>query len=340
MIEVLFARERDVAGWAADHAAGRRPGAWPYGLEALRESDQEARVGSVGEPGRLQVLRDRVLPRRASSAVGASGVQGSGDVGVTWDENVARRMLLTRPHDRMYTGVIWVTDRVERGQDVGRMRDVLRRMSGLWVISRGQVEPLRRFVGEDGPPVGFFTFGVDADFFAARPWPERPMVLSVGGDRDRDPATLFAALARVHAERPDVELLVQTTSDAPPPEGVAVVPHVSHRELADLYARASVVAVATRDNLHASGMTVSLEAMATGRPVVMTDTPGIEDYVVHERTGLLAPVGDPEALAGHVLRLLRDEDEARRFGAAGRAAVEDRLTTRHLAASLAAFVAH
>jgi glycosyltransferase involved in cell wall biosynthesis len=333
VIEVLFARERDVAGWAADHAVGLRPGLWPYGLEALRDSDQEARIASVGEPGRLQVLRDRVAPRRASS-FGAR----SDDVGVTWDENVARRMLLKRPHDRMYTGVIWVTDRVERGQDVGRMRDVLRRMSGLWVISRGQVEPLRRFVGEDGPPVGFFTFGVDEEFFAARPWPSRPMVLSIGGDRDRDPATLFAALRRVHAERPDVELVVQTTSEATPPEGVTVVPHVSHRELAELYARASVVAVATRDNLHASGMTVSLEAMATGRPVVMTDTPGIEDYVVHERTGLLAPVGDASALAGHVLRLLGDEAEARAFGAAGRALVEERLTTRHLAASLAEFV--
>ncbi|TWX38934.1 glycosyltransferase family 4 protein [Frigoribacterium sp. ACAM 257] len=335
-MEVLFATERDVAGWAADHAAGLRPGLWPYGLEALRGPDPAARIASVAEPGRLQVLRDRVAPRRASSAVGARGVDG--DVGVTWDENVARRMLLTRPHDRMYTGVIWVTDRVERGQDVGRMRDVLRRMSGLWVISRGQVEPLRRFVGEDGPPVGFFTFGVDEEFFAARPWPERPMVLSIGGDRDRDPATLFSTLERVHADRPDVELVVQTTSDAAPPAGVAVVPHVSHRELAELYARASVVAVATRDNLHASGMTVSLEAMATGRPVVMTDTPGIEDYVEHERTGLLAPVGDADALAGHVLRLLGDDDEARRFGAAGRAAVEDRLTTRHLAASLAEFV--
>lgn len=333
MIEVLFASERDVPGWAADHAAGLRPGLWPYGLEALRDADREARIASVPEPGRLQVLRDRVVPRRASS----SGVP-SDDVGVTWDENVARRMLLARPHERMYTGVIWVTDRVERGQDVGRMRDVLRRMSGLWVISRGQVEPLRRFVGEDGPPVGFFTFGVDEDFFAARPWPTRPMVLSIGGDRDRDPATLFATLEQVHAERPDVELVVQTTSDAAPPEGVTVVPHVSHRELAELYARASLVAVATRDNLHASGMTVSLEAMATGRPVVMTDTPGIEDYVVHERTGLLAPVGDSAALAGHVLRLLGDEAEARAFGAAGRTLVEERLTTRHLAASLAEFV--
>ncbi|NQW87949.1 MULTISPECIES: glycosyltransferase family 4 protein [unclassified Frigoribacterium] len=333
MIEVLFASERDVPGWAADHAAGLRPGLWPYGLEALRDADPGARIASVPEPGRLQVLRDRVVPRRASS----SGVP-SDDVGVTWDENVARRMLLARPHERMYTGVIWVTDRVERGQDVGRMRDVLRRMSGLWVISRGQVEPLRRFVGEDGPPVGFFTFGVDEDFFAARPWPTRPMVLSIGGDRDRDPATLFATLEQVHAERPDVELVVQTTSDAAPPEGVTVVPHVSHRELAELYARASLVAVATRDNLHASGMTVSLEAMATGRPVVMTDTPGIEDYVVHERTGLLAPVGDSAALAGNVLRLLGDEAEARAFGAAGRALVEERLTTRHLAASLAEFV--
>jgi len=334
--DLLVPVERDVDGWARDHRAGLRPGLWPYGLEALRDVDPAARIVPLGQPGRLDVLRDRLRPRRASR-VPLTDLAGA-DLGLAWDENAARRALLTTRHEHLAAGVIWVTDRVARGQDVGRMRDVLRRTSALWVLSSGQLEPLRAFVGDDGPRIGLVPFGVDEEFFAPRPWPERPLVLSVGGDRDRDPATLFAALARVHAVRPDVELLVQTTSDAPAPEGVRTVPHVPHRELAELYARATVVAVATRDNLHASGMTVSLEAMATGRPVVMTATPGIEDYVTDGVTGLLAPVGDADAVAAHVLSLLDDEATARRLGAAGRADVEARLTTRHLAAGLAGFV--
>jgi len=334
-VEVLFPVERDLPRWRARHAAGEVPGEWPYGLDALRAHDADVTIAALDAPGRVAALRDRIpaLRRRPPRAADPA----ARDIGITWDENAARRMLLTRPHREMYTGVIWVTDMLARGSggDLGRMRDVLRRMDGLWVISRGQVDPLRAFVGPDGPPVRFFAFGVDEAFYPARPPAERPCVVSVGGDRDRDPATLFPALARVHAAVPEAEIVVQSTSDMPAPAGVRKVAHFTHAELADLYARASVVAVATRENLHVSGMTVSLEAMATGRPVVVTGTPGTDDYVVPGRTGAITPVGDPEALADAVVDLLRDPARARELGAAGRREVESRLTTRHLVAGLA-----
>ncbi|WP_233549244.1 glycosyltransferase family 4 protein, partial [Clavibacter lycopersici] len=336
-VEVLFPVERDLPRWSARHAAGEVPGAWPYGLDGLRAYDADVTVAPLRAPGRLDALRDRVAPLRRRPAAPASS---SRDIGITWDENAARRMLLTRPHQEMYTGVIWVTDMLARGTggDLGRMRDVLRRMDGLWVISRGQVEPLREFVGPGGPPVGFFAFGVDESFYPARPTPTRPCVVSVGGDRDRDPATLFAALARVHAAVPEAEIVVQSTSDLPAPAGVTKVPYFTHSELADLYARATVVAVATRDNLHVSGMTVSLEAMATGRPVVMTATPGTEDYVADGRTGILTPVGEPAAMADAVVGLLRDPARAADLGAAGRRDVETRLSSAGLVAGLAELI--
>ena len=122
-----------------------------------------------------------------------------------------------------------------------------------------------------GVPVEYVRFGIDHEFFSARSRiPRSPRVVSVGGDRDRDAETLFRALSRVHDARPDVELVVQTASDLPPPDGVATIRHLPHAQLRELYASASVVAIATRPNLHVSGMTVSLEAMATGRPVVAT----------------------------------------------------------------------
>jgi glycosyltransferase involved in cell wall biosynthesis len=342
----VFPSERDIPAWERRHAAGEVPGLWPYGLHELGSYTDRLEAVSAGEPSRASVLRSRarrLLPGRPGPRRQAGDNRGDGprdsrrDIGLTWDENAARRMYLEHRHDEMYSGVIWVTDILARGGDIGTMRSVLRELNGLWVISRGQQAAVERLVGDDGPPVGFFRFGVDETFFTPAPPAERPFVLSVGGDRDRDTATLFAALDEVKRRAPDAEIVVQTSSELPAPSGVTKLARVSHSELAALYRRASVVALATRPNQHPSGMTVSLESMATARPVVMTDTPGIDDYVLDERTGFLTPVGDSRAMAGRVLQLLADPALAEEFGLAGRAAVEAGLTSSHMVQELAAF---
>ena len=52
----------------------------------------------------------------------------------------------------------------------------------------------------------------------------------------------------------------------------------------------------------------ALEAMACGLPVVSTDAGGMSDTVVHEKTGLLVPVRDPQALAQAVIRVFTEPD--------------------------------
>lgn len=329
-VEVMFRAERDVDAWVERHGRGEVPGRWPYGLDLLTAPGATVTRRHLPEPGRAARLRDRVRPARPRRSAGR-------DIGVAWDENVARRMALLAPRTEMYAGAIWLTDALAADPTTARVRqalDTLRRMTGAYVISSAQVEPLERALGPS-VPVSFFRFGVDADFFTARPPAPRPLVVSVGGDRDRDPATLFAALERVVAARPDVEVVVQTTSDLTPPPGVTTVPHLSHVELRDLYARASVVAIATRPNLHVSGMTVSLESMATARPVVLTGTPGAEDYVVDGETGLLVPPRTPEVLAARVLELLADPDAAAALGRRARAAVEELFTSEHMVEGMA-----
>jgi len=65
-----------------------------------------------------------------------------------------------------------------------------------------------------------------------------------------------------------------------------------------------------------------LEAMAAACPIVTSDVPGCRDLVEHERTGLVVPFGDTQALADAMLTLLRDRQLARRFGSAASAAVD------------------
>lgn len=63
---------------------------------------------------------------------------------------------------------------------------------------------------------------------------------------------------------------------------------------------------------------IFLEAMARGLAVVSTDQGGARDLIESGRNGLLAPVGDVDALSRSVLSLVRNVDRAARIGAEAR----------------------
>jgi glycosyltransferase involved in cell wall biosynthesis len=78
-----------------------------------------------------------------------------------------------------------------------------------------------------------------------------------------------------------------------------------------------------------------IEAQAAGVPVVVSDAGGLPEVVTHDVTGLLVPlermeVGTqvrPEDLAAAVLRLLKDEQLARRLSVAARASHNERFSS-------------
>ena len=85
----------------------------------------------------------------------------------------------------------------------------------------------------------------------------------------------------------------------------------------------------------------NLEAAACGTPTVASDSPGLRESVVHERTGFLVPHGDVDAAAASLARVLGDAELRDRLGRQARAFAEsyswdaaaDR-TEAHLAAVL------
>lgn len=97
------------------------------------------------------------------------------------------------------------------------------------------------------------------------------------------------------------------------PEAVGFVPPA---ELGGWYERATVVCVPSRREGY--GM-VAREAMAYGRPVVVTAVGGLLDAVEDERTGLVVPPRDVPALRAAVVRLLGDAELRERLGIAARA---------------------
>jgi glycosyltransferase involved in cell wall biosynthesis len=264
-----------------------------------------------------------------------------GHTAIAWDEDTAIRLFIQRPRAKKYAGVIWATDRLARNEFDPKdviLRRILPKFDGLWVLSRAQEEMLRNWLGADAPPISFLPFGIDENFFSPCTYPEQPLVLSVGRDRDRDPSTLFEALEEVKRVRPEVDVAVQTMASSTPPAGVRTLPLMPHTELRKHYQAASVVAVATRPNVHVSGMTVALEAMATARPVVISDTNGMSDYVEHGVTGLLVEPQNAESMAAGILNLLANPEKSSEMGEKGREKVELHHTTQGMARSLSSII--
>jgi len=96
---------------------------------------------------------------------------------------------------------------------------------------------------------------------------------------------------------------------------------VDNDEKRKLLARAMVYALPSR--MEGLPMAV-LEALAAGLPIVATRVGGIPGVIEDEKTGLLVPPRDPQALASALCRLLEDRELRSRLARAGRRTVEDR----------------
>ncbi|MCL2090022.1 MAG: glycosyltransferase family 4 protein [Micrococcales bacterium] len=80
----------------------------------------------------------------------------------------------------------------------------------------------------------------------------------------------------------------------------------------------------------------AVEAMLAARPVVVSATQGLVEIVTADRTGLLVPVADADALAGAVARLADDPALAARLADAGRREALDRFGVARYARELTA----
>jgi glycosyltransferase involved in cell wall biosynthesis len=78
---------------------------------------------------------------------------------------------------------------------------------------------------------------------------------------------------------------------------------------------------------------VVLEAMAAGKPHVVTSVGENPHVVLHEKTGLIVPPGDPRKLAQELRRLLRDPSLRAKLGDAARERYREHFTTQHMIAA-------
>ncbi|HEV3121034.1 MAG TPA: glycosyltransferase family 4 protein [Isosphaeraceae bacterium] len=143
---------------------------------------------------------------------------------------------------------------------------------------------------------------------------------------------LVRALMQLNASRPSAAPIHLLLAGASSPEWEAfsaTIPADARRWLHDLgnlpqtevphfYAALDVFAMPSRTD---SFGIVFLEAWANGKPVVAAAAGGVPEVVEHEKTGLLIPFGDANALAQVIQSLLDDPAKRKRLGQAGKARV-------------------
>jgi glycosyltransferase involved in cell wall biosynthesis len=243
-------------------------------------------------------------------------------------------------------------------------------ISAVVLHSRYQYELAGAYLGFGEEQLALVPYQVDPDFWRPIEAPEERLVVSAGLEF-RDYPTLFRAV-----EGLDVKLIVAAASNwskrrntalsAPRPANVEVSSFDYHG-LRALLARAAVVAVPVDDVDFQAGITTVLEAMAMGKPVVVTHSYGQTDVIEDRRSvtrgatdrprpisllrnvaeeedvpiepnGFYVPPHDPEALRRALVFLLDHPERRAQLGAAGRQAVEQLMTVDQFADRIATLI--
>jgi glycosyltransferase involved in cell wall biosynthesis len=237
------------------------------------------------------------------------------------------------------------------------------RMDRVAVHSRRQFDLASAKLGIEPGRLALTPYHVDTAFWAPRPSSDTRLVVSVGLEH-RDYPTLFQAVAGI-----DAQVVIGAASNWSK-HGVGRGKHPAnvhigsfdYPALRDLYARATLVVVPLVDVDNQAGVTTILEAMAMGRPVVVTQSLGQTDVVEDRRrsargalrqrpeslarqlatqagarlhpNGFYVAPADVAGLRRAICYLLDHPEERARLGLAGRRMVEQLFTVDQFAERL------
>ena len=207
---------------------------------------------------------------------------------------------LDRPRGRASLKLFGVADRID-----------------LFVTNAGlQFDFLRRFLNLPEDRVYMLGDQTDMQFFtpgSASSDKQKPTIVGVGLEK-QDYRTVAAATCDL-----DVDVKISGFSqDAKSlaeafPETMPVNMSNSFYEWPDLlqlYRTADVVVVSVFDNKFCAGLTSMMEAMACRRPVVVTNTQGIAEYVAPPGIASVVNPGDAAAMRQAIVNLLHNPQEA------------------------------
>jgi colanic acid/amylovoran biosynthesis glycosyltransferase len=239
-------------------------------------------------------------------------------------------------------GVPWVV--TTHGADVYAMRNRVSRFLRKAVLQRATVvttvnaDMRERLINDGAEPATTLVQRLGADVASMREFARDEVqvpgrILFVGRLVEKKGLTVLVDAVRKLP--PHLEWSLEVVGDGPlrdeltaQAEGlpVAFLGAAGRADVARAYARCHVMVV---PSIRASSgdqdglPTVLLEAMGSGRAVVASDLPGINEAVRNGETGLLVPPNDPGPLAEAIVNVLTDNALCTRLADAGARSIDD-----------------
>lgn len=205
--------------------------------------------------------------------------------------------------------------------------------------SEAMARQVRKLLGNERLPVDITPFGVDVDLFSrARDYQQRENGLFIIGlVKTLKPVYGIEYLVRsiplllrqlravnaemaqkirlhIYGEGPLESSLKELVSELGLSEVVHFMGYVEHVKLPEILAGMDLYCLSS---LQESFGVSAIEAMASGLPVVATDTEGFRDIIIQGETGLLVQPADPQALASAMLKFCTDQSLRQICGQAG-----------------------
>jgi glycosyltransferase involved in cell wall biosynthesis len=213
-----------------------------------------------------------------------------------------------------------------------RFRRSIRTADAAHVFSRDVWTILQLKYNLDAERIAYIPNGVERRFFVPRNYEQRgPLRLLYAGTwlDQRGIFYLRDALRKIVPQLPglrmtfagpgvpDEEILCFFGDDLA--SRIIVQPSVPAERMQNLYAEHDIFVF---PSLVEGLPNVLMEAMASGMPVITTETCGMTDIIENNFNGLLIPPADAGALEEAVLRLANCEDLCQRLGIAARETME------------------
>jgi glycosyltransferase involved in cell wall biosynthesis len=193
-------------------------------------------------------------------------------------------------------------------------------------VSQAQADFAKKKLEFPESRVDFLYDKVDHLFFRPIDNHIENYILAVGQEQ-RDYKTLIDAI-----EGTGIELVIVASSpwskfnlEIAKKPNVNLVSNIPYTEIRDLYRGAKIIVVPLFENNYGAGLNTMLESMAMAKTLVVTKTCGIDNYVLHDETGLYAAPGNTGQLRDQLLMLWDADEKRKRLGSNARQAIIDKM---------------
>jgi glycosyltransferase involved in cell wall biosynthesis len=213
-----------------------------------------------------------------------------------------------------------------------RFRWSIRTADSAHVFSRDVWTLLQLKYNLDAARVAYIPNGVERRFFVPRTYEERGQLRLLYAGTWLDQRGIFYLRDALRKVMPRIPALTMTFAGPGVPgeeilrffgdelaSRILVRPAVSAERMPELYAEHDIFVF---PSIVEGLPNVLMEGMASGMPVITTETCGMPDIIENDFNGLLIPPADAAALEEAILRLANCEDLRRKLGMAARETME------------------